>query len=67
MPQYLTNEKSLATVLAVSVVVSAYLPNCVRPLQPMIEFACPTAVLGFVSITACLFFLSILRIRQIPK
>jgi MFS family permease len=69
LPQYFTTKKALATGLAASgsSLGGVIYPIVFRQLQPRIGFGWGTRVLGFISLATCLFSVSVMRVRQMPK
>lgn len=69
LPQYFTTKKALATGLAASgsSLGGVIYPIVFRQLQPKVGFGWATRTLGFISLATCLFSLSIMHVRQMPK
>ena len=69
LPQYFVKHRALAVGVAVS---GSSLGGVIQPivfriLQPKIGFRWATRILGFVSLSTCLFSLAVMRVRQTPK
>lgn len=69
LPQYFAKRKALAIGVAVcgSSFGGVIQPIVFRQLQPRIGFPWTTRVLGFIALATCLFSISVMRVRQIPK
>lgn len=69
LPQYFTTRKALATGLAASgsSIGGVVYPLVFRQLQPKIGFSWATRVLAFISLATCLFSISVMRVRRMPK
>jgi len=69
LPQYFTTKRAFATGLAAS---GSSLGGVIYPivfsqLQPKIGFAWTTRILGFIALATCLFSISVMRVREMPK
>lgn len=69
LPQYFAKRKALAVGVAVSgsSLGGVIQPVVFRRLEPRIGFPWTTRVLGFIALATCLFSISVMRIRQMPK
>jgi len=69
LPQYFTTHKALANGIAVSgsSIGGIIMPVVLRQLYPKIGFPWAVRVLGFLSLTTCLFSIIVMRPRIIPK
>ena len=69
LPQYFTTRKAIAMGLATSgsSLGGVLYPIVFRQLQPRIGFGWATRALGFISLATCLFSVSVMHIRQMPK
>lgn len=69
LPQYFAKRKALAVGVAVSgsSLGGVIQPVVFRRLEPRIGFPWTTRVLGFIALATCLFSISVMRIRQMPR